>query len=161
MNEDLKPCYDIASDWELDPGSNRSKMFYRHKSDENLYRIVDFANQTISFRDIARVPKKNVIDIYKKLDSDTKDELMGLIIGVIHEVKPITMPYIHEELKVYIEHHPGCVGLLYFKDSDEEQSIVAIKRFFEITRDPVLSFKEISWNEFVDISEIKEDEENV
>lgn len=160
MNEDLRPCYDIASDWELAEFQSPGKQISRHKDCQSLYRIVDFKEQSIKFNDTERVRPAAVIDIYKKVSLKEKAEMMGLILNVMCEEKPISLPYIHEDLKVYIEKHNTCVGLLYYKDCDAEESIVPIKRFFAIGHIPHLSFTEITWSEFYALSG-KEDEENV
>lgn len=159
MNEDLHPCYDIASDWEIVPFDTPGKQICRHKDCKSLYRIIDFKEQTIKFNDTERVRPAAVIDIYKNVPLKEKAEMMGLILNVMLEEKPISLPYIHEDLKVYIEKHDNCVGLLYYKDSDAEESIVPIKRFFAIGRIPKLSFTEITWSEFYALSG-KEAEEN-
>ena len=45
MNEDLHPCYDIASDWEIVPFYTPGKQISRHKDCKSLYRIIDFKRQ--------------------------------------------------------------------------------------------------------------------
>lgn len=160
MNEDLKPCYDLEGDWEFVPeGYIPGRQVFRHKGDRNLFRIMDFRSHEVWFSDTMRVKPEDVIDIYRKVSLKEKAEFMPIILKVIDDIKPIKMPYLHEEIKVYIESHKKCIGLLYFKDTDEERSIVPVKRFFEIKRDPVRSFEEITWGEFHDIAESEEEDE--
>lgn len=159
MNEDLKPCYDIEGDWDFVPeGYIPGRQVFRHKRCSTLFRIMDFRNHEVWFSDTARVKPENVIDIYRKVSLKEKAEFMPIIIKVIDDMKPIKMPYLPEEIKVYVESHKNCIGLLYFKDTDKDQSIVPIKRFFEIKRDPVRSFEEITWGEFHDIAESEEED---
>ena len=158
MNEDLRPCYDIASDWEF-VDAPKGKQIFRHRNCQSLYRIMDFKAHTVKFTDTERVRPAAVIDIYKKVTLKEKSEMMALILAIMGEEKPISLPYIHEDLKVYIEKHESCVGLLYYKDSDAEESIVPIKRFFEIKREPHLNFEEITWSEFYALSGKEEKDE--
>lgn len=159
MNEDLKPCYDIESNWELVPeGCGELKQVYRHKDYHDLFRVIDFKKRTIEFRDTMRVTPANVIDIYKNIGLKAKAEIIGLVLRVIHEEKPILMPYAHEELKVFTEYHANTLGILYYKDSDDDKSIVPIRRYFKKIKDNSLTFEEISWSEFVKISTDKEAE---
>lgn len=157
MNEDLKPCYDIPSLWEETDISKPDLVIHRHKDCQHLYRLADFKKHTIEFHDVLYVKPEGVIDINRKLTLKEKAEIMGLILGIMHDMKPITLPYVPEEHKVYIQHEKKAFGVLYFMDNDEEKSIVPIKRFFKINRDPVLSFEEISWSEFREIAEEVED----
>lgn len=153
MNEDLKPCYDLESSWEMVPeGCGGGKQVFRHNDDHNLFRVIDFKNKTIVFKDTLRVPPSNVLDIYRDIGLKAKAEIIGLVLKIIDETKPIKMPYVHEELKVFIEYHADTVGILFYKDSDEDHSIIPIKRYFAIKRDPVRSFEEITWEDFVNLS---------
>lgn len=156
MNEDLKPLYDVKSAWEL-VHAKRPTAVYKHKECDSLFRIINFNLQEVTFNDTLMVPPANVIDIYRPLALKEKAEIMGIILKVMHEIKPITMPYIHEEYKVYVEKHKEVLGILYFKDNDEEESIVPIKRFFNMTRDPILNIEEISWNRFRELAEEEEE----
>ena len=72
------------------------------------------------------------------------------------ELKPIKLPYVPETHKVYVQHEKTALGILYFMDTDKERSMVPIKRFFAIKRDPVLSFEEISWAKFREIAEVED-----
>lgn len=158
MNEDLKPCYDIETCWERSTVSNPKMLFIAtHKECPHLFRIVDFAAQAIRFHDSLYVKPEGIIDIYRPLTDAEKGEITGLIRVIIHEIRPISMPYVPVSYKVYIEYHKKALGVLYFMDVDEDKSIVPIKRFFEIKRDPVLSFEETSWDRFREIAEEEED----
>ena len=159
MNEDLKPCYDIPSLWEETHISKKGLVIHRHKDCSHLYRIADFNKHTIEFHDVLYVKPEGVIDINRKLSLKEKAEIMGLILGIMHEMKPITLPYVPEEHKVYIQHEKRAFGILYYMDNDKEKSMVPIKRFFEIKRDPVLNFEEISWDRFREIAEEVEDDD--
>ena len=158
MNEDLKPCYDIESCWERSAAPNPKVFIARHKECHHLFRIVDFAAQTIKFHDTLYVKPEGIIDIYRPLTNEEKGTIKGLILGIMHEIRPISMPYVPVSYKVYIEYHEKALGVLYFMDVDEDKSIVPIKRFFEIKRDPVLNFEEISWDRFREIAEEDKDE---
>ena len=74
---------------------------------------------------------------------------MTLIIRVIDAEKPIKMPYVPEELKVYIEDLGEYVGVLYYMDSDEKKSVIPIKRYWK--HDTGLIFKEVSQDEYVKV----------
>ena len=79
MNEDLKPCYDIESCWKVvAEGCSSDRQVYRHSDYEDLFRIVDFRNQSITFNDTMRVPPTNVIDIYHDIGLMAKGNIMGL-----------------------------------------------------------------------------------
>lgn len=160
MNEDLKPCYDIPSLWEETDISKPDLVIHRHKDCQHLYRLADFKKHTIEFHDILYVKPEGVIDINRKLSLKERAEIMGLILGVMHEIRPISMPYVPVSYKVYIEYHNKALGILYFMDVDEDKSIVPIKRFFEIKRDPVLSFEEIGWDKFREIAEEDNDDKS-
>ena len=150
MNEDLKPCYDIASDWELCPLQTPGIQICQHKDYRELVRIIDFKKQTVTFKDVNRVIPSKVIDIYRKVEPADKLPLMPIVLRVITEEKPISMPYIHEELSVFIQYDGENLGILYYKDSDEERSIIPIKRFFKVRkaeRKP-LRFDEVTFTEF-------------
>lgn len=153
MNEDLKPLYDIESCWERNPVSSPKMFVARHKDYPHLYRVVDFAKQDVTFRDTEYVIPDGIIDIYRPLLETEKKEIRGLILSIMYEIRPISMPYVPTRYKVYVDHEKKAIGILYFKDNDEDESIVPIKRFFEIKHDPVLNFKEISWNQFREIAE--------
>jgi len=152
MNEDLKPCLDIESEWEA-VQKIMPIHIYKHKLHPSLYRVIDFGLNEVYFRDKEIVKTDGIIDIYRKLEAREKEEVLGLIRGLMHEIKPITLPYVPFSYKVYVEHEKRAIGILFFKDNDEDESIVPIKRFFEIKHDPVLSFKEISWDMFREITE--------
>ena len=158
MNEDLKPCYDIESCWERFAAPNPKVFITRHKECHHLFRIVDFAAQTIKFHDTLYVKPDRIIDIYRPLTDNEKELIKGLILSIMHEIRPISMPYVPVSYKVYVEYHEKALGILYFMDVDEDKSIVPIKRFFEIERDPVLSFEEISWDKFREIAEEDNDD---
>lgn len=159
MNEDLKPCLDIESEWEA-VQEIMSIYIYKHKLHSSLYRVIDFGLNEVYFRDKEIVKVDGIIDIYRKLEVREKEEIIGFIRGLMHEIKPITLPYVPFSYKVYVEHEKKAIGILFFKDNDEDESIVPIKRFFEIKRDPVLNFEEISWDRFREIAEEVEDDKS-
>ena len=130
MNEDLKPCYDIASDWELCPMQTPGVQLCQHRAYPELFRIIDFKKQSITFKDINRVTPSKVVDIYRPIKMDDKLSILPILLQVLTEEKPISMPYIHEELSTYIQYDGENLGILYYKDTDEDKSIVPIKRFF-------------------------------
>ena len=156
MNEDLRPCLDIESEWEA-VQEMMPIYIYKHKMYPSLYRCVDFGLEEVYFRDKDIVKIDGIIDIYKKLEAREKEEIIGFIRNLMHEIKPINLPYVPFSYKVYVEHEKKASGILYFKDNDEDESIVPIKRFFEISRDPILNFEEISWDKFREIAEEVED----
>ena len=157
MNEDLRPCLDIESLWEVAGDISKPDFpIYRHKDCPHLYRLIDFKKEKIDFHDVLYVKPEGVIDINRKLSLKEKAEIMGLILGIMHELKPITLPYVPETHKVYVQHEKNALGILYFMDTDKERSMVPIKRFFAIKRDPVLNFEEISWAKFREIAEVED-----
>ena len=159
MNEDLKPCYDIESCWKkvLQSYYLPGKVVRQHNDCHHLYRCIDFDKQAVFFKDFYYVKPEGIIDIYRPLTDSEKGLVKGLILDIMHKIRPISMPYVPVSYKVYIEYHEKALGILYFMDVDEDKSIVPIKRFFEIKRDPVLSFEEISWDRFREIAEEVED----
>ena len=157
MNEDLKPCYDIESCWKRVLQSYLpGKAVWQHNDCKSLYRGIDFDNQVVFFKDFLYVKPEGIIDIYRPLTDNEKGLIKGLILDIMHKVRPISMPYVPVSYKVYVEYHEKALGVLYFMDVDEDKSIVPIKRFFEIKRDPVLNFEEISWAKFREIAEVED-----
>ncbi len=163
MNEDLKPCIDIESEWELidsrglDPDQPRFK-FYQNKNYESLYRIIDFEKQEVTFTDAKRINVGiGILDINHALSLERKRKLLPILLKVLNEKKPITLPYVHEELKVYIEDLDEAVGFLYFMDNDEDKSLVPVKRFFKVHQAPSSTeFEEISYYNYNEIREKKD-----
>lgn len=163
MNEDLKPCIDIESEWELidsrglDPDHPRFK-FYQNKNYESLYRIIDFEKQEVTFTDAKRINVGiGILDINHALSLERKRKLLPILLKVLNEKKPITLPYVHEELKVYIEDLDEAVGFLYFMDNDEDKSLVPVKRFFKVNQLPSSTeFEEISYYNYNEIREKKD-----
>ena len=150
MNEDLKPCLDIESEWELSPEYYPPHMqVFVHKKHKGLFRVVDFEKGSYWFTDSDRVLAGKIIDINKDIGIKRKCELMPFISKVIDAEKPIEMPYVPETIKVYIENVGNLLGILYYKSStDPENSIVAVKRFFMITYDPMTKYTEIPFDEY-------------
>ncbi len=149
MTEDARPLYDIESYWEMDDTMTRARVqAYKHKEYPSCYRLVDFANQDISFNDISRVHK--VIDIHSKLDEREVRELMPKILSVINAERPITMPYKPEKLTVYICKFDGVLGILYYKvDTEEEKNVYPVRRYYKMDYDPVLTFIEMNGDEYI------------
>lgn len=159
MNEDLHPLYDIESNWIYSRGEDNIQVF-EHKEYKQLLRVINFKDESIIFTDRMRVTPARVIDINKGklLTLKRKAELMTLIIRVIDAEKPIKMPYVPEELKVYIEDLGEYVGVLYYMDSDEKKTVIPIKRYWK--HDTGLIFKEVSQDEYVKVR-MKEEFTNV
>ena len=134
MNEDLKPLYDIQSLWGFPPTVIKDGMIhiYKHKLYPKLYRVIDFEREVVYFNDIGRVDATTIIDINKDIGVFRKNFLVPFTLQMLNELKPIKMPYVPEKIKVYVEDLGGYVGLLYFKDTDEDESLVPIKRYFEV-----------------------------
>ena len=149
MNEDLKPLYDIESNWDIVDGTDRIHI-YEHKEYRDLVRVVDFKNETIHFVDRRRIVPGNVIDIDQKLPELRKVRLMTQISRVMDAEKPIKLPYIPEKLKVYIEDKGEYLGILYYMDFYPEKHIVEVKRYFKVTDsdNKGLSFKEVPFDEY-------------
>ncbi len=149
MNEDLKPLYDIESNWEIVNGTDHIQVF-EHKEYRDLVRVIDFRNQTIHFVDRKRIVPGNVIDIDRALPELRKVRLMTQISRVIDAEKPIKMPYIPEKLKVYIDDLGEYLGILYYMDYKPDKHLVQVKRYFKVTYvDKMgLLFKEVPFEEF-------------
>ena len=150
MNEDLKPLYDIESNWEIVDGTTDRIHIYEHKEYRDLVRVIDFRNQTIHFVDRKRIVPGNVIDIDQKLPELRKVRLMTQISRVMDAEKPVKMPYIPEKLKVYIEDFGEYLGILYYMDNNPEKHLVQVKRYFKVTdsNKQGLLFKEVPFDEF-------------
>lgn len=165
MNEDLHPCYDIESDWKLIPSECRPGIqVFSHKDYNPLFRVVNFSKQSVVFTDEERLLPADIIDINKDIGMERKMELNSFLLRILLMEKPISMPYIHERLKAYIEDLGDYLGVLYFMDSDEEKTLVPIKRYFKLTKDPVvLNFQEISHPEYQEKREryFEEEDSNV
>lgn len=162
MNEDLNPCLDIESEWMLVDSrgltSDQAIKFYQNKTYESLYRIIDFAKQEVTFTDAKRINVDiGILDINHALSLERKRKLLPILLKVLNEKKPITLPYVHEELKVYIEDLDEAVGFLYFMDNDEDKSLVPVKRFFKVHQAPSsIEFEEISYYNYNEIREKKD-----
>lgn len=162
MNEDLQPCIDIESEWELVDSRGLAPdqpiKFYQNKNYESLYRIIDFAKQEVTFTDAKRINVDiGILDINHALSLERKRKLLPILLKVLNEKKPITLPYIHEELKVYIEDLGEVIGFLYFMDNDEDKSLVPVKRFFKVHPFPSSTqFEEISYYNYNEIKEKKD-----
>lgn len=162
MNEDLQPCIDIESEWELVDSRGLAPdqpiKFYQNKNYESLYRIIDFAKQEVTFTDAKRINVDiGILDINHALSLERKRKLLPILLKVLNEKKPITLPYVHEELKVYIEDLGEVIGFLYFMDNDEDKSLVPVKRFFKVHQAPSsIGFEEISYYNYNEIKEKKD-----
>ncbi len=140
LNEDLKPCLDIESEWEHwprfaddeSPITRENVHVFSHKRYDALLRVIDFNTHTIHFTDRKRITVQNVIDINKKIEPIRKIMLTSFLIRIIDAEKPITMPYVPEKIKVYIEDLGDILGVLYYMDSDPEKTLVPIKRYFKM-----------------------------
>ncbi|SFU32621.1 hypothetical protein [Butyrivibrio sp. INlla21] len=147
MNEDLKPIYDFEKDWEcVNPpkrgGKKQSVIIFNNKVHKSLYRIVDIANQTITFSDVARVQAiKDIDKILTKSDDEdeNKKRFLSLANMILDGIKPISMPYVPEHLTCFIENFPGfdknypdTVGILYFREEKEDGNMLQAKKFFKI-----------------------------
>ena len=161
MNEDLKPLYDIESNWEIVDGTDRIHI-YEHKEYRDLVRVVDFKNETIHFVDRKRIVPGNVIDIDQKLPELRKARLMTQISRVMDAEKPIKMPYLPEKLKVYIEDLGEYFGILYYMDYKPDKHLVQVKRYFKVTdADKMgLLFKEVPFDEFYKYGEERHVDKN-
>lgn len=158
MNEDLKPCLDIESEWELAPefGSRPGVQIYQHKMHKDLLRVIDYGNKTFFFTDRHRVPLNGVIDINKKIELIRKANLARFLTRILDAEKPITMPYVPEKIKVYIEDLGDILGVLYYMDSDPEKTLVPIKRYFKMEH--FQKPEEISFDEYNTLKEKMESE---
>lgn len=148
MNEDLKPLYDIESNWELIGGQKGIQVF-EHKEYHHLLRLINYKEQTITFTDRLRLSPERIIDINKSLDFKRKAKLQLLAYRVLDAEKPVTMPYIPEKLKVYVEDLDSYVGILYFMDSDEKKTVKPIKRYFFEDVENRMMFTEVSQDEYI------------
>ena len=158
MNEDLKPLYDIESLWEVRFNVPGVMVKYEHKEYTALTRLVDFKNHRYLFSDFSRVEPENIIDINKNIGMTRKAELQEMALRLINTVKPITMPYLPEKMKVYVEDLGDYVGFLYFRSDREPEDMIPVKKFFKVVRDPVINFFPVTWSEF---NSYKEELENV
>lgn len=156
MNEDKHPLYDIESNWQYKEGSKGIQVF-EHKEYKDLLRVIDFEKQTIHFTDRKRIVPEKILDINKNLPLLRKIRLMMLLLRVIDAEKPIKMPYIPEQLKVYVEDSGEYVAILYYMDSDEEKSLIPIKRYFKLDGYTPM---EINFDMYNAFKEEQEDENN-
>ncbi len=149
MTEDDKLVYDIESYWEMNLNLTQFRQqAFEHKEYKSLYRIIDFNDQTIRFNDIARIQK--VIDIHSKLDENVIKEFMPKFISIINAERPITMPYKPEKLTLFVCMFDDILGVLYYKvDTEEEKNVYPIKRYYKIDRDPLLTFIEMTGEEYL------------
>ena len=154
MNEDLRPLYDIKSNWRLIE-EQRGVQVYSHTEYSVLLRVIDFNNKMIHFTDRKRIEPGKVLDINKPLTIMDRGRLIIPIIKVMDAEKPIVMPYVPEKLKVYIEDFLDIFAILYYMDSDEEKSIIPVKRYFKRKNS---SYEEISFEEY---NKMKEEKESV
>lgn len=160
LNEDLKPCLDIESEWEISSvyATRPGVQVFSHKIHKDLLRIVDFKNQEIHFTDRHRVQLSGVIDINKKIEQIRKANLAAFLNRILDAEKPIAMPYIPEKIKVYIEDLGDILGVLYYMDSDPEKTLVPIKRYFKMEH--FQKPEEIAFTEYQALKEKMESEDN-
>ena len=123
--------------------------YFRHAELSSLFRIIDVKNQTITFVDTARISKISDINLMLRKDDDperNKRLYFGLCNRVLHEVSPIEMPYTPDGPTAYIETFPGYLGVLYFKDNQD--NMIEAKKFF---KGPGVghSFEEISYHDYI------------
>ena len=157
MNEDLKPLYDIESLWEVRFNVPGRLVKYEHKEYPTLTRFVDFENHKYLFSDFSRVEPENIIDINKNIGMTRKVELQDIALRLVNMAKPITMPYLPEKMKVYVEDLGLYVGFLYFRSDREPENMIPVKKFFKVVRDPVINFMPVTFSEY---NSYKEDMEN-
>lgn len=159
MNEDLKPCLDIESEWEISPeyGTRPGFQIFQHKMHKDLLRVINYKEQTVHFTDRHRVKLSSVIDINKKIEPIRKANLATFLNRVIDAEKPITMPYVPEKIKVYIEDLGDILGVLYYMDSDPDKTLIPIKRYFKMEH--FQKPEEISFDEYNTLKEKMESED--
>lgn len=159
MNEDLKPCLDIESEWEISSeyGTRPGIQVFQHKMHKDLLRVIDYRNQAFFFTDKHRVKLSGVIDINKKIEPIRKANLATFLNSVMAAEKPISMPYTPEKIKVYIEDLGDILGVLYYMDSDPEKTLVPIKRYFKMEK--FQKPEEISFDEYQTFKEKMESED--
>lgn len=168
MNEDLKPIYDFEADWECANPPKRgsakvqSVIIFENKVHKSLYRIIDLANQTVTFSDVERVSRiKDIDKVLTKTDDEkkNKERFQPLVNMIIDELKPISMPYAPEKLTCFIENFPGfdggfddTLGILYFREEKEDGNMIEAKRFFKINPEGVFpKYDEISREVYDDV----------
>lgn len=159
MNEDLKPCLDIESEWEISSeyGTRPGIQIFQHKMHKDLLRIIDYKNEVVYFTDRHRVKLNGIIDINKKIEPIRKAALTTFLNRVMDAEKPITMPYVPEKIKVYIEDLGDILGVLYYMDSDPDKTLVPIKRYFKLKH--FQKPEEISFDEYQALKEKMESED--
>lgn len=140
---------------QINPG-NAAIQYFRHTELDSLYRIIDIGKETIKFVDTARISK--ISDINRMLSKDdnperNKELYLGICNRVLDLVNPIKMPYTPDgPTTAYIETFPGYLGVLYFKDSQD--NMIEAKKFFKGPwtrggRAFIPTFKEISYHDYI------------
>lgn len=153
ISEDDEPLYDIESDWKFfEPLSRNSMLVFRHKDNEEVYRLIDAANQKIHFADAERVTTERIIDINKPLPDIVKAGFLDIVDGIINYLRPISMPYIPEKITVYVETIDNYLGVLYYKVPPK--AVIAIKKFFKKVNG---KYEEISFMEYQEYKERMEE----
>ena len=177
MTEDDNLLYDIEGNWQQLNGGR--KVFFRHKERFSLFRIVDLDKETITFSDICRVSKItdiNKVLVKKSNPEELKDKWQSIIVRVLDDIKPISMPYKPESIHAFVEAFPSkhsngeddIIGILYFWDTPDEKKsreegileaeMIPCRRFFKTlqrrTGAERVLFEEIDFKEY---NKLKED----
>ena len=159
MNEDLKPCYDLYSLWEMDDYSTKSLQSFHHKVYPNVSRVIDFNLKKVFFVDKERIAEDRIIDINRPLLDYEKKALWIKCQQVMNAEREIEMPYLPEKLTMYVELKGAgpiwYLGILYYKDDTPEKNIIPVKRYFKT--DDLLLFnsglwQEISHDEYMEVT---------
>ena len=141
--------HQYSVDKETGKVSDTPMPYFRHAKLGSLIRIIDVKNETVKFVDTARISK--ISDINRMLCKDddperNKELYLGICNRVLDLVSPIKMPYTPDEPTAYIETFPGYLGVLYFKD--DQDNMIEAKKFF---KGPGVGywFEEISYHDYI------------
>ena len=142
--------HQYSVDKETGKVSDSPMPYFRHAELSSLIRIIDVKNQTVKFVDTARISK--ISDINRMLSKDDDPEhnkqlYRGICNRALDLVSPIKMPYTPDGPTAYIETFPGYLGVLYFKDNQD--NMIEAKKFFKRSAVVGCRFEEISYHDYI------------
>lgn len=119
---------DKEEDWVLEEGFKSSDIIFHHKYYPSLYRRINLRKEEVTFTDTARISMDNIIDVEKKLNIFDKARIMKKVVAAINTVRPISMPYTPETLKVYVLYEDPYLGVMAYKTG---KGVVKVNKFYD------------------------------
>lgn len=119
---------DKEEDWVREEGFQSSDLIFHHKYYPSLYRRINLKKGEVTFTDTARINMDDIIDVEKKLNTFEKARIMKNVVAAINTVRPISMPYTPETLKVFILYEDPYLGVMAYKIG---KGVVKVNKFYD------------------------------